>query len=101
MEKIIINIDQFLQDIVPGYIEKRHNELPVMMDFLIKKDFNNLQILGHRLKGNAGGYGFDQMGYIGAAIEEAAKNKDSIKIELSIKELEHYLSTIEIVYVTL
>lgn len=98
MKKILVKIDPDLQDIVPGFIEKRKNELPILKEYLAKKDFNSLQTIGHRLKGNSGGYGFDHMGIIGASIEISAKAQDILKIESSLKELENYLLNLEIVY---
>lgn len=98
MNKIMIKGDPELKEIIPGFIEKRINEILTMKEALSRQDFQTLQTLGHRLKGNAGGYGFDYMGTIGAAIEEAAKVSDSKKIEPLILELEDYLSRIEVVY---
>lgn len=97
-EKIVIKVDSELKDIVPGFIEKRKKEISSMWDSLNKKDFNTLQTLGHRLKGNAGGYGFDHLGSLGATIEISAKAKDAARIEPVLKELEDYLSRLEVVF---
>lgn len=97
-EKIMIKVDPDLVDLIPGFIEKRNSEIPIMWDSLKKKDFATLQSLGHKLKGNAGGYGFDQMGEMGAAMENGAKANDAAAIEIAIKGIENYLSRLEIIY---
>ena len=96
---MIIKIDADFADIVPGFLSKRHEEMLVLWEALQKGDFATLKSIGHRLKGNAGGYGFDHMGFIGAEIETAAIIKDAPKIEQALKALDEYLKNIEIVYV--
>lgn len=97
-EKIIVKVDLELQEIVPGFIDKRKKDLPDLWDCLNKKDFTTLQTLGHRLKGNAGGYGFDYIGSLGSEIEDGAKFKNAPKIEAAITELEDYLFRLEVVF---
>lgn len=97
-EKIVVKVDSELQDIVPGFVERRKADIPVMWDAVSKKDFNALQTFGHRLKGNAGGYGFDHLGVLGSEIENGARANDLSKIEHSIKEIEDYLARLEIIY---
>lgn len=97
-EKIIVKIDSELEEIVFSFIDKRKKEIPTMWESLKKMDFLTLQTLGHRLRGNAGGYGFDHLGLVGAAIEIGAQEKDTAKIELALKELEDYLSRVEVVF---
>lgn len=57
-----------------------------------------LQRLGHRLKGEGGGYGFDDISAIGARMEEAAKEADVPKISVEVEALAVYLDRVEVVY---
>ncbi len=50
------------------------------------------------MKGTGGGYGFDRVTEIGAAIEEAAKNQNSSEIQQQIDTLKDYLERIEIIF---
>lgn len=99
MSKIIIQIDEDLADIVPEFLMNRKDEVPNLWAALKKLDYDYIQTIGHRLKGNAGGYGFDQMGHIGAEIEQAAKLKNDPRIEAALKELQNYLANVEVSYV--
>lgn len=96
---MIIKIDADLQDLIPEFLNKRRNDIPVLWDAVKKNDFGTLENIGHKLKGNAGGYGFDQMGFFGAMIETGASEKNISKIEQALKELEKYINEIEIEYV--
>ena len=48
-----------------------------------------------KLKGNAGGYGLDELGDIGARIEEAAKKNGTDEIQTCVGEIRDYLSRLE------
>ena len=48
--------------------------------------------------GIGGGYGFDRITEIGAAIEEAAKRKDSEEIKRQLSALKDYLDRVEVRY---
>ena len=98
-DKIRIEIDEELQEIAIPYFEKRKAEVATLKDALSKKDFATLQSIGHKLKGNSGGYGFDRLGELGAELEIAAKAKEDGKIAPLLVDVENYLSSVEIVFV--
>jgi hypothetical protein len=50
------------------------------------------------LMGDGGSYGFDTISEIGAALEQAATNKDSEKVRRSARELSDYVERVEVVY---
>lgn len=99
MSKLTIQIDEDLADIVPDFLSARNQEMPGLWQALKNTDYDYIQTIGHRLKGNAGGYGFDHMGLIGAKIEDAAKAKQGPQIELLLNDLQNYLQSIEVVYI--
>jgi HPt (histidine-containing phosphotransfer) domain-containing protein len=97
--KKIIEIDIELEDIVPSFVENRIKDVALLNDLIDRLDFKNIETLGHRLKGNAGGYGFFEMGIIGKSIEENAQNKNTEKLKKNVLELEFFLEHMEIVYI--
>lgn len=99
MSKLLIQIDEDLADIVPDFLSARNQEMPGLWQALNNTDFDYILTIGHRLKGNAGGYGFEQMGLIGAKIEDAAKAKQATQVEILLSELQNYLQSIEVVYI--
>ncbi len=97
-QKIIIQVDPDLEDLIPGFLENRTIDLDKLRTHLELNDFTNVQSIGHSLKGVGGGYGFMLMSELGAEIESAAKVKDANKIREKIDQLDDYLQRIEIEY---
>jgi histidine phosphotransfer protein HptB len=97
-DKIPVHMDRDLEDLLPGYLEKRLKDVKSIISFLDAGDFEEVRILGHSMKGSGGGYGFDRITEIGARIEESAKEKDDHTIKNLADELSKYLEHIEIVY---
>jgi HPt (histidine-containing phosphotransfer) domain-containing protein len=97
-EKIVVNIDIDLEDLIPGFLENRQNDILKLEQAVEKQDFETLRSIGHNLKGVGGGYGFQDMTTFGAAIEEGAKENNLEIINENVKKLSHYLANVEIIY---
>jgi len=93
---IIVSIDPDFKDIVPGYLDHRHEDIKKILDALERNDFESIRIIGHTMKG--GGYGFDAINGIGRSIEEAAIDSNPDEIRQSANKLSSYLDNLEIVY---
>lgn len=97
-EKIIIQVDPDLEDLIPGFLENRNLDVAKLRSALDDNDFVNLQSIGHSIKGVGGGYGFDLMSELGADIESAAKENNANEIREKINQLDDYLQRVEIEY---
>lgn len=97
-EKIIVVIDEDLEDLIPGYMDNRRADIENIKTALEDGDFETIRILGHSMKGSGGGYGFDPITDIGAAIEQAAKDSNMEEIRNQIESLSEYINNIEVVY---
>jgi HPt (histidine-containing phosphotransfer) domain-containing protein len=69
-----------------------------MRGFLEASLFEKIQSLGHRLKGNAKSYGFEELGWIGSKLEDAAEKHDETGIRTLITETEDYLNRVTPLY---
>lgn len=98
MGKFIIEIDSEIKDIVPGFLENRKKDLTTISVALDSGDYTQIQIIGHKMKGSSGGYGFDGLGAIGSVLEALAKIKDSPGIKKQLLAMEDYLANVEVVY---
>ncbi len=96
--KNIVVIDSDLKDIVPAFVEKRRVELTTIKEAIIKNDFTALASIGHKLKGNAGGYGLYQLSEYGARLETSAKQRDLNVLNEVFAEITSYLDGLEIQY---
>ncbi len=97
-DKIIVNVDPEIQDLLPQYIDKKKAEIFLLWEAFNKSDFALIESIGHRIKGNAGGFGLIDLGLIGGSLERVAMMRDLVQIKIKILELENYLENLEITY---
>ncbi len=97
-DKIVVNIDIDLEDLIPGFMENRQTDLQKLEQALEDQDYETLRSIGHNLKGVGGGYGFHDMTAMGTAIEEGARENKLEIVKENVTKLSHYLSNVEIVY---
>ena len=97
-DRVTVRIDRDFEDIVPGFLANRTKDIQTLRHALANKDFTTIRILGHRMNGDGGGYGFDQITEIGAAMELAAARQDHAAAEQHIAQLEDFLARVHIEY---
>ena len=98
MGKITVFVEEALQDLIPGYLENRREDLAAIGEALLKGDFEAIRSMGHKMKGSGGGYGFDGITDIGRAMEEAAKMEHAEEINRQTATLKSYLERVDVVY---
>ncbi len=98
LERITVSIDPDLEDIVPTFLANRQKDLQTLRTASAEKDFETIRMLGHRMRGDGGGYGFNAISAIGKVMELAAGRHDAPAIQQQIAELEHFLARVHIVY---
>lgn len=96
--KIIVKADPDLQDLIPSYLEKRKAEISVLREAFSQKDYMTLKNIAHKIKGNAGGYGFDLLGDLGGQLEQASINQNDTDIQDVLNKIAAYLTNVEVVY---
>jgi HPt (histidine-containing phosphotransfer) domain-containing protein len=94
-----VQIDRDLEDLVPDYLENRRLELIDLKKLIEQKDLAKIKTIGHKLAGNAGGYGFHTLGTIGSKIEKAAIANNLSEMSQFASEIEDFLKKIEIEYI--
>lgn len=97
-DHITVQIDRDFEDIVPGFLANRRRDIQTLRHALADQDFGTIHMLGHRMSGDGGGYGLDQISGIGGALELAAERQDHAAAERHIKQLENFLARVRIEY---
>jgi HPt (histidine-containing phosphotransfer) domain-containing protein len=95
---ITVYIDQGLEEIVPGFLENRRRDVQTLETALQENNLAQIQLIGHRMRGDGGGYGFDAISLIGAALEQAAAREDRDAIRRHTAELIDFLDRVTVVY---
>ena len=99
-KKNLIQVEQGMADVVPGYLAKSRADFAVYTEALAKEDFVSIKNLAHKMKGTGAGYGFPLLTDLGGALEKAAMEKDAVRIRESLNLLGPYLDSIELKYVS-
>jgi PAS domain S-box-containing protein len=89
-----IEVEADLGEITPGYLAGRREELPRLMALLAASDFERIAQLAHNIKGTGTSYGFVDLSRIGAALEIAAKQRDSGAADAQLAQLNDFLEHI-------
>lgn len=95
---LTVLIDPGLEEIVPGFLENRRRDVQTLEAALHQNDLKTIHIIGHRMKGDGGGYGFDAISMMGAALEQAAARADRVAIQRHTAELLDFLARVTVVY---
>ncbi|MBA2251254.1 MAG: Hpt domain-containing protein [Nitrospirales bacterium] len=93
-----ISIDPDLRDLIPGFLQNRRLDIQALQEAVVVGNFDTIRTVGHRMRGDGGGYGFHMISEIGHALETAALQKNSQEITVRVQELTTYLGRIEVVY---
>jgi len=97
-QRITVQIDRDLEDIVPVFLANREKDLETIRRALVERDFESIRILGHRMKGDGGGYGFSRITEIGGVMELAASMEDYAALEQHAQALHEFLRLVTVVY---
>jgi HPt (histidine-containing phosphotransfer) domain-containing protein len=95
---LTVHIDPGLEDIIPGFLENRRRDVQRIETALQQNNLAQIHIIGHRMKGDGGGYGFDAISVMGAALELAAAREDRDAIRRHTAELFNFLARVTVVY---
>jgi DNA-binding response OmpR family regulator len=89
-------VEEGMEDVVPGYLEKRRAEIPAYNEALTNGNFETIRMMAHKTKGTGSGYGFPVLTELAAVIEKAAERRDAEQVRATTAELANYLSSIEL-----
>lgn len=99
MDLIYVEIDEELEDIVPGFLENRRNDIVKLLSFYEERNYEELERIGHKVSGSAGGYGFHELGKIAKSIEVNAPKSNDDTLGQLISEFKSYVENLEIKYI--
>jgi HPt (histidine-containing phosphotransfer) domain-containing protein len=97
-ELITVTIDQDLEDIIPSFLENRNKDIALINQSLESQDYEAIESIAHKLAGNAGSYGFDDMGDIGVNLEKACRDKNETLVKSLAAKYKYYLEHLQISY---
>ncbi len=97
---IVVEVPEELQPLLPTFLHNRQHDVQALMQALADGDMAAIGRIGHNLKGVGGGYGFMQITAAGAQLEELARLQSLAGLDTCIRDLQHFLACVEVVYIT-
>ena len=97
-EKTVVYVDAEIKDLIPGFLERSRKNVESISEALDQGDYETICTLGHKMKGNGGGYGFDALTDMGGSIERAAKERNDRQVQHLADDVAAYLQHVEVVY---
>lgn len=98
-ERILIQVDEDLEEIMPRYLEIRRKELLELEQAVESEDFEKIRMLGHKLKGTGSAYGLDELSRLGTLIEDKAMEKEMGDVPQLTSRVRLFLENLEVEYV--
>lgn len=96
--KFTVHIDPDLEAIVPKFLENRRKDSAALTSAIQGNDLKTVRLLGHRMKGDGGGYGFNEISRIGDVLEQAALREDYAVMQQQAAALARFLAQVQVVY---
>jgi len=97
-DRIVVEVDKDIEELIPEFLELTRKDVVNIAAALEKGDHELARRIGHSVKGASGGYGFDELGRIGARIEQAAKTQDAEAMGVHVREFASYMDRLEVVF---
>ncbi|MFZ0887842.1 MAG: response regulator [Candidatus Binataceae bacterium] len=95
-DKIVVEVDPDLSELVPDFLARKRTDLDALTGALGRGDFDTIASIGHRIKGEGGGFGFQPISEIGLALEQAGGSRDAATTERHLQALSNYLDHVEV-----
>lgn len=96
-ERLIVRADPGLRELIPRYLANRRLDVAEIRRALETGDYETIRMIGHRMKGNGAGYGFDRLTELGGVLERAALSGDADAILACVVDLADYLERVEVI----
>ena len=88
-----------MEDVVPGYLEKRRAEVLVYQAALAAGDFETIKKMAHKMKGTGTGYGLPRLTELGGAMEKAALESNGPVVARNLNEFAIYVERVKLEYI--
>jgi CheY-like chemotaxis protein len=93
-DKSFAGMDRKFADQTFTFLQNCGQHVIAMRDAVDRRDFKSVELLGHRMRGAGGMFGFPNITEFGAALEQAAENADTEASLKWIVELSRYLDRV-------
>jgi PAS domain S-box-containing protein len=94
--KPMIEFDPEIAELVPGFLARKREDVQALTAAIERLDYQALCAIGHRIKGEGAGFGFEEISEIGRALEAAAASSDADAARGLVSALADYLDRVQV-----
>ncbi len=98
MAEIIVTINSMFEPLIPEYLENRRKECDVLDELFAQQDWSEMEVIAHKLGGNAGTYGLLDLGNMGKKLEVACQNEGEAEIKDLLQSIRVYVTSVKVQY---
>lgn len=96
---MLVEVDKELEDVFPVYLRNREEDLMNLEISLERKDFDVLKQIGHKVAGNAAGYGLTDLGSFAKDLESQAKERKLQECTELVTKMKSYIKELQLKFV--
>lgn len=93
-----VTVDSSIKDLLKPFISNRKAEIDSLEKALNDDNWEEVSRIAHVIHGVSGGYGFDELGAIGAEIEIFCEQKNKKNVFICIEIMRDHLDNVQIIY---
>jgi HPt (histidine-containing phosphotransfer) domain-containing protein len=97
MGRMVVEVDPEIKDLIPAYLARKRADVERIQSALDAGNFAAVATVAHKLKGEGGGFGLDELSEMSAALERAAKAGDGVGARRLAARISDYINTVEVV----
>ena len=94
----VVVIAKDLEELIPAFLANRRRDAEAMRTLLLSDDFEGLRLLGDRIKGVSGSFGFVRTAAIAKTIEDKARQGNRAALHLLVEEYARHVEVIDVVF---
>ncbi|MGE4496359.1 MAG: hypothetical protein AB7E48_00655 [Deferribacterales bacterium] len=97
METVFIKVDKALLPHAQGYIEHVMKNCSAVVSLASEGAFGEISLIAHRMKGEGGAYGLDEVSTAGAEMMFLAETEDADGLKERASSLLQYLERVKVI----
>jgi HPt (histidine-containing phosphotransfer) domain-containing protein len=97
MERTVITVSEDVIDLIPGFLERRQDDMEQFRQELKRGDAAAIGFRAHTIKGSAGSFGFDHLSELATQLEKAGKSADLARSAELIDAIAEHMASLEVV----
>ena len=91
----MVEVDKDLEDVFPVYIRNRQEDLMNLEMSLERQDFDVVKQIGHKVAGNAAGYGLKDLGEFAKQLETSASDRKLEDCQKVVVQMKDYIKCLQ------